>query len=739
MAQASAQANRSRRLPPSLEGVIAAVEPLWLASLAALFVVGGYTLLPRAIQLLGRAGQTETVEWAIYMSLLAGFPLAVLTIALAVPRLFGNSVQTFLKAGAIGSASLLALFAAAHGRLGITTLGLVAAIGSLMLGRQLTIPSAGVGSRTRAGVVTSVVVGTIAWVGSGALVYWARGSDWFLGSAWRIGWLVVATFLAARGLPRFGEAPEARTTASGIERALSLLVGGGLVVFCFRTNPMIEFYHWGFWTGPIEQLRQGGWLLYDTPSQYGFLSILTPTALPGSAWESFWFFQGLIYAIVALAMFVVFRRLRGGVLNVLFAGAVVFTTLFFRPRTADLILASQMTPSGGPVRFVWCFALLAYLLHAHDTAKSSGGGGGFWKYPMPGHVIWLFAVAWSFEAAIYCTAIWFSAFAVHLLQQGAADLTTRSRSAATRRLVAGVVTPLAMAVALYAVVWVVYHFRGLSPDMAGYVEYGLLYSRGFGALPIAPSGSVWYLLTIFFVASTVAGLFLVDGWRDFRLQVAAGAWGGVWSLSSYFVSRSHPVNLLSIAPVLLFTLAVLAIVIAAMPRSPWHAYIRSALIPLFAVPVALSLGHPGIVDNVRVRQLAPGRLVQQVPLMDATLEALMRESGVQPTDAIVRIADGRLVLPAWRGQRGEHVMSARSWLPKPYEIIGTLGPERRQVYIDRDAREGLSGWMIQHQSDTVRWFDQHLEQIMRTHQPVQKLERGPWRLWRMVPRSTVAR
>ena len=55
--------------------------------------------------------------------------------------------------------------------------------------------------------------------------------------------------------------------------------------------------------------------------------------------------------------------------------------------------------------------------------------------------------------------------------------------------------------------------------------------------------------------------FLIEDWKDFRLVVAAGVWGGIWSLSSYFVSRSHPVNLLSLAPVLLFAIAVLMIVI----------------------------------------------------------------------------------------------------------------------------------------------------------------------------------
>ena len=90
-----------RPLPAPAIAVARAGEPLWVASLATLFVVWGYDLFPKLIRLLGRAGQTETVEWAVYMSLLAGFPLAVLIIALVVPRVLGVYAQTIVKASAV--------------------------------------------------------------------------------------------------------------------------------------------------------------------------------------------------------------------------------------------------------------------------------------------------------------------------------------------------------------------------------------------------------------------------------------------------------------------------------------------------------------------------------------------------------------------------------------------------------------------------------------------------------------
>jgi hypothetical protein len=433
-------------------------------------------------------------------------------------------------------------------------------------------------------------------------------------------------------------------------------------------------------------------------------------------------------------MFTVFRRLAPGLPNVLLSGLLVFAVLFFRPRSASLILPAQMTPSGGPVRFLWCFVLLVWLLHSYDQRSKNDKAAVPAGFPIVGHIIWLLSIAWSFEAAIYCTAIWFSAFAVYLIQQVSIERRRAMRtSAIVRRLVLSVLVPAGLAVALYGIVWIAYvTFRGGPPDLAGYIEYGFLYTRGYGALPIATTGAIWYLLLVFFVVSTIGAFLLIDDWRSFRLVVAAGVWGGVWSVSSYYVSRSHPVNLLSITPVLLFALAVLVIVIRDMPQRRWQSHIRIASVPLFAIPIAMTLGHPLLLRDLATPQLTPARFTDQIPLMDAELQSLLRESGATPRDPVVRIVDGRLLLPAWLGSDGLHVMSPKSWLPKPYEIISTLPRERREAYIARDAEKPVAGWLIHHATDTLRGFD--MNELFVTHQPQKTLSRGPWRLWWMVPK-----
>jgi hypothetical protein len=146
----------------------------------------------------------------------------------------------------------------------------------------------------------------------------------------------------------------------------------------------------------------------------------------------------------------------------------------------------------------------------------------------------------------------------------------------------------------------------------------------------------------------------------------------------------------------------------------------------------MTLGHPLLLRDLATPQLTPARFTDQIPLMDAELQSLLRESGATPRDPVVRIVDGRLLLPAWLGSDGLHVMSRKSWLPKPYEIISTLPRERREAYIARDAEKPVAGWLIHHATDTLRGFD--MNELFVTHQPQKTLSRGPWRLWWMVPK-----
>jgi hypothetical protein len=709
-------------------------EPLWVAALALLIILPGYQFGPAIIQFFGRGGRRETVEWLTYLSVLVVFPIGALVVMRVLPRIASPRVQFIVKAALLASLVIQAAVYLASSRW--EAVGAATAL-SLITVAALDYPAGrNVSSVQRPSVAPSIVpilVGISAWMSAGSLVTWTDATPWFLASAGRFIVFAIVFAVSILAMRRTFRVPPSAPARSIATKALTVLGVLVLLALSFRTNPVLELYHWEAYVGPMQELRQGGWLLWDAPAQYGFLSILIPTLFPGNAWQSFYLFQALCNAVVAMLMFWALGGMKSSSARIILATALTAATLFFRPRDATLLLAGQMTPSGGPVRFIWPFVMLAFVFRYYREATKREGRDdpADSRFEMWGHLIWLSSVCWSVEAGIYCSGVWFPAFALLLIQRASHDVRIgRRRAEVARRILRSIALPIGALMLIVAAVSVIYRFAlGVFPDWMGYFEYAFLYSGGFRSLPIDPSGSVWFLMIIFLAISTAGVTYLFRDPGHPRVLVLAGAWGGVWAISSYFIPRSHPANLLSIAAFLIFAAAITLQVIADQPPESWHGLIRVSLVPMFVAPVVLTLAHPLFVSEITKRQLSYGSFTEQIPLMEPSLNELLVKAGARPTDPVVRIGDGRLMLPAWRARDslGARVVSPYSWLPKQYEIIGTLPPSRRQKYIDRMARHlHLSGWLVHTKADGIPDFDRQLSDIQRTHVETRRFENKDW-------------
>jgi hypothetical protein len=717
------------------------LEPLWIAALALLIILPGFQLGAAVIRLFGRGGQQETVEWLTYLAVLAGLPLGVFVIVQLLPRATSPRVQSMVKAALLFfvAAESAVYVAGSHWK----ALGASAALS------LVTVAIVGLGDYWRDSEVRLhqdlldwiplTLIGTAAWMSAGSLVTWSDSVSWFVGSPGRVLVFVLAfaiSALATRATfrpPASTSASTARRRWSGAATILTLLGAVVLLALSFRTAPIVDLYHWAVYVGPIQALRQGAWLLWDAPAQYGVMPTLIPTLLPGNAWQSFYVFQAAANVVIAFLMFWAFGGKGSSVSRIILATTLTATTLFFRPREGPVLLAAQMTPSGGPVRFIWLFVILAYVFRYYMKAMKGAGraDSSELRFELYGTLIWLGSVCWSVEAAIYCSGAWFPAYLLFLIQRTSRELRSgRSRSEVTRLLLRSLALPIGGLLLVVAAVSIVYRFGlGHLPDWTAYFEYALLYSGGFHSMGIDPSGSVWFLLIIFLAISTAVVMYLVKDPFHPRVIVLAAAWGGTWALGSYFVSRSHPANLLSIATFLVFAAAITLRVVADQPPERWHALIRVAILPMFVTPIALTLGHPQFLQQITTPQLSYRDFTEQIPLMEPSLNELLLEAGAKPTDPVVRIGDGRLVLPAWRQRdsRGARVISPYSWLPKQYEIIATLPADRRQKYIDRLAQHlRLSGWLVHSKTGGISNYSEQLADIQRTHAETRRFENKDW-------------
>src|SRR5262249_33466529 len=264
------------------------------------------------------------------------------------------------------------------------------------------------------------------------------------------------------------------------------------------------YWHWSFFVGPAEDIRQGGWLLWDLPSWYGFGSILLVALLPTvSAWESMYFLNAAALCFSAVLIYLVLRALRPASIGWLFASTLTTAGVFLLSGLSHDITGPQLWPSATAFRFVWVYVLLSILwwgYRRHLRGKATG-------FILPlGTTTWIAGMMWSFDSAIYSSAIWLPAFCLLVWERTESALPVR------RRLVL-VAAALAVPLAALVVVGVaIAGYYGLAtghlPDVSAYYEcawaFGSLFRNSF----YKGSVGMWLLLLVFCAASTaVVSLF----------------------------------------------------------------------------------------------------------------------------------------------------------------------------------------------------------------------------------------
>src|SRR5262249_61197726 len=122
---------------------------------------------------------------------------------------------------------------------------------------------------------------------------------------------------------------------------------------------------------------------------------------------------------------------RGGANRVLSVG-VALSAVFWLPGmcSTDGWSAAATTPSNGPLRVIWCLLLLAILrgIAARQRLHQRAGWLG-----ACGSVVWLIGGFWSFESAIYCSAVWLPAYAMLAFDEHAGDSARASSAARLQR------------------------------------------------------------------------------------------------------------------------------------------------------------------------------------------------------------------------------------------------------------------------------------------------------------------
>jgi len=669
--------------PKSSLGIIAAAT----GALALVIVLFAIPALVR----FGPEHATLTPAWAA-LGLLV--PLALLASALPFAPLMrvGNLVRTL---GAIAYALLcLALLIFAHRKYVIV----------VALFQGLAVWSIS-GERTlRPWLVAAFATSIASWT----LVLgfpWVHMSDWLLNATPSSDFAIVSLIVASLITLYATIDPRVVARVSAWRRVATFgVVGIVYLLFGLRTDNEAATwipYHQSYFIGPAALVRDHHWLLWDIPSQYGFLSILALAATPGkTTYDAMHTMIAVSLLIQALVVFGLLLWRRWSITGVVFA-FLVTSACFYSSQAAYYPFGARLYPQEG-LRFVFAIVLIAIAaLRTNDNSRRRTVG--LWI----GHLVWLISILWSFETGVWTTLAWIIYLGVDALALGRGTPFSFIRT--LRSIEARALELSLLALGAFATIELVYraHF-GHGPDWSSYLEFSAIYaSAAEFVVGFDRFGAGWTLVLI--LGALVACAAIVIRARRFTfLPVLASCWGALWATSSYYTGEAFNQHVAMLSGILVAVLAVMYRVTDDEAFDwPTKMIVRSAVAPFCILLIAFAFGEPTHVREVQIPYL-DGRgasILPTLPKITGELARLERRAGIQRKDPVLypsttswnKLATG-LILPLER--TGNETWERKAWLPvSPVGQLNTfmtLSAVRRGVYMDRYLDESVhpQGWYI---------------------------------------------
>ena len=185
------------------------------------------------------------------------------------------------------------------------------------------------------------------------------------------------------------------------------LIAIGWTVFALASTRIAFDQDTDFFIGTITLLKQGGWLLWDTPSQYGFLNLFLASQVPGkNPIVSLFIMNSLLLFISNIIFFNLFCECFSGLLGLI--GGIFATFIFMHVSCGylPLLIGINPFPSCGAFRFIWCYVLYLIIVKLSDLDLSSESLLRQKRYMIFGLLAWLCGCLWSIESAFFCSLIW---------------------------------------------------------------------------------------------------------------------------------------------------------------------------------------------------------------------------------------------------------------------------------------------------------------------------------------------
>jgi hypothetical protein len=438
---------------------------------------------------------------------------------------------------------------------------------------------------------------------------------------------------------------------------LSLLTLAPNLLLSFRNDQFDRrdgsFFHISYFSEVIRTLKSGGTLLWDTPSQYGFLSVLVPTWLPfQSSRQAFYFWQAIVTFVFLLA---VYFFLSSVVQNKkqLFYGYGVFSLLYFFSDPA--LIGPQPFPSSSTMRFGPSVILLIFIIYIKGKNKLDKRN--FYTYYI---FLLILCNLWSAESLIYGVVIsGFFAF-TQLLNKEKAYL---------------IIAPV-IALLLSFLLMNIYTLLEVKKyaDLRMYFMYSQSYSEGYGSLPL----TIFSPLIVLYVIIFGTAIWCVFSQQPKKLDLIflILLTNLIWV--TYYLGRAVSNNIMVLFP--LFFLSMFTMYVYSTSLNNYKVYTLKAtnivFVPLFVISLILT---PNLFNTISKISFGVSTLN---PITNVVFDAEVQRK-------LELISSDQVVYSSWAaGIPLEFInrdfSSAKSPLPVPLQLLEEpISPELASTIVSR--------------------------------------------------------
>jgi len=489
--------------------------------------------------------------------------------------------------------------------------------------------------------------------------------------------------------------------------------------FSFRHDSLFipgSEYHWEYYVGVVRGIKSGGWLLWDTPSQYGFLNILLASFVPSaSAWQSFYIFQGTLLFLVSAGIYLVARRHISTSLFQRFAlFLMVFMALFFADPE---FIGPHPFPSSSVVRFfcVYVLVLVVWCVPKFGMRQAAALA-----------LAYSLAAIWSAESAVYGTAI-FLFILVALLYTRTSE---NGHFALAAKYVAMAIT--CFVIVLLTVIGFYLVQLGEAPNLFGFFEHAIGYAGGFGYVPFSLVGNGNLLLLVFMgiVILIIGAMQRKDPILDnFSAPLAAMA-GCIWGVATYYIGRPVPQNITAVLPIIAMAVYLSLDLSRRSSLGLYSLPIKAAAIPIFFLLLIPLSNLKWFQNLVEVQSLASD-VMAKLPKAGKGLEQLLARANPYADIPIVYYGDDAAP-PVFTGKYVK--LNESNWLPVPLQLLETpVSEARRGIYLQRYIcrNKPTAGILINRSSDAIEERLQgFLDELHRYYDNVEVIFDKEYKLYR---------